>query len=60
MLTAPVPNTKKHPYTVPPAPVMVYVIPVAVEEVTLEGEVPVEDADANTAVPRTGEPPQYS
>lgn len=57
VLTAPEPVHKKQPPTVPPAPVIVYVIAVAAEVVTFDGVVPVELDAANTAVPRTAEPP---
>ena len=55
--TAPVPVVKKQPATVPPAPVMVYVIDDAAQVVTLDGVVPDEVDDENVAVPRTAEPP---
>ena len=54
---APEPVTKKQPPTVPPPPVMVYVIAVAADVVTLDGDDPEDVAEANTAVPRTDEPP---
>jgi hypothetical protein len=57
VLTAPVPVTKKHPYTVPPAPVIENVIAGAADVVTFDGVVPDEVDAANTAVPRTAEPP---
>ena len=57
VLTAPVPVHKKQPPTVPPAPVIVNVIAVAEEVVTLDGVEPEEVEAANTAVPRTAEPP---
>jgi hypothetical protein len=56
VFVAPDPVVKKQPLIVPPAPVMVYVIAEAVDVVTLDGEVPVDVAVANTAVPRTAEP----
>jgi hypothetical protein len=49
--------TKKHPLTVPPPPVIVYVIGEAADVVTLLGVDPDEEAAANTAVPRTADPP---
>jgi hypothetical protein len=54
---APEPVTKKQPPTVPPAPVIVYVIDVAEHVVTLVGVEPVDVEALNTAVPRTAEPP---
>ena len=56
VLDAPEPVHKKQPPTVPPAPVIVYVIAEAAHVVTFEGVVPVDVDAVNDAVPRTAEP----
>ena len=56
VLDAPEPVTKKQPPTVPPAPVIVYVIAEAAHVVTFDGVAPVDVEALNTAVPRTAEP----